>query len=176
MIYRPYVPEDFAQLYALEEVCFEPPFRFSRRTMRTLVQRSHAATWIAEENGAMVGFAIVEWTERKTGVTAYIQTIEVVPETRRKGVSRELLGRVEESARLAGAASIWLHVEAGNAGAIQLYEAQGYCCEGRQERFYPLGRAALIYVKRLNSESASTALPSARRGVEMRSRVPKSSQ
>lgn len=175
MKYRPYADEDFDRLYALEEVCFEPPFRFSRGTMRTLVQRSHAATWMAEEKGAIAGFAIVEWTERKTGVTAYIQTIEVVPELRRHGVSRELLNRIEDSVRLVDADSIWLHVDAGNAGAIRLYEAQGYHCEGRQERFYPLGQAALIYVKRLDSESRSSALPSARRGVEMRSREPKSS-
>ena len=175
MIYRSYTDEDFDRLYALEEVCFEPPFRFSRRTMRALVRRSHAATWMAEEKGAMAGFAIVEWTERKTGVTAYIQTIEVAPELRRHGVSRELLNRIEGSVRLVNADSIWLHVDAENAGAIRLYEAQGYHCEGRQERFYPLGRAALIYVKRLDSESRSSALPSARRGVEMRSREPKSS-
>ncbi len=29
-----------------------------------------------------MGFAIVEWAERKNGVTAYIQTIEVAPEAR----------------------------------------------------------------------------------------------
>ena len=175
MNYRPYIAEDFDQLYALEEVCFEPPFRFSRRTMRALIQRPHAATWIAEENGQMTGFAIVEWTERKTGVTAYIQTSEVAPEARRRGVGRELMGRIEGSARVAGAAAIWLHVEAENAGAIKLYEAQGYSCQGRQERFYPLGQAALIYVKRLDSGSESSPLPSARRGVEMRSRVAKTS-
>jgi ribosomal-protein-alanine N-acetyltransferase len=169
MIYRPYTDEDFDSLYALEEVCFEPLFRFSRRTMRTLVQRAHAATWMAEDKGAMAGFAIVEWTERKTGVTAYIQTIEVAPEQRRHGVGRELLNRIEGSVRLVDANSIWLHVDAENAGAIRLYEAQGYHCEGRQERFYPLGRAALIYVKRLDSESGGIALPSARRGIEMRS-------
>lgn len=175
MIYRPYTAEDFDRLYALEEVCFEPPFRFSRRTMRALIQRPHSATWIAEEKGQITGFAIVEWTQRKTGVTAYIQTIEVAKDVRRKGVGRELMGRIEGSARVAGAASIWLHVEAENAGAIRLYEGQGYSCQGRQERFYPQGQAALIYVKRLDSGSATGPLPSARRGVEMRSRVPKTS-
>lgn len=170
MIYRPYTPDDFDRLYALEEICFEPPFRFSRRTMRALVQHQHAVTWIAEEDGQMIGFAIVEWTKRQTGITSYIQTIEVVPEGRRRGVGSELLDRIDGSARDAGAASIWLHVEAENTGASRLYEAKGYNCEGRQERFYPQGRAALIYVKRLDSKSAATALPSARRGVEMRSR------
>ena len=151
MLYRPYKPEDFDRLYALEELCFEAPFRFSRRYMRQLTGRANAATWIAEEDGRLIGFTIVEWAVQRSGVTAYIQTIEVAPEARGQGVARELLGRIEGSARLADAALIWLHVEAINAAAIRLYESQGYRCEGRKENYYPLGRAALIYVKRLDS-------------------------
>jgi ribosomal protein S18 acetylase RimI-like enzyme len=158
MIYRPYTSEDFDQLYVLEELCFEPPFRFGRWTMRALVQRPYAATWIAEEDGKMAGFAIVEWTVRKRETTAYVQTIEVAPEFRRRGLGLGLLSRVEESAKLAGAASIWLHVEAENIGAIQLYEALGYGCRGRKDNFYPLGRAGLIYMKRLDSVSSSNPL------------------
>jgi ribosomal-protein-alanine N-acetyltransferase len=165
VLYRLYTPQDFEVLYALEEVCFEPPFRFSRRAMRLLIQHPHAATWIAEENGHMVGFAIVEWTEGKSAdliagtsslgskseVTAYIQTIEVAPEARVRGVGGELLDRIEGSAHAAGACLIWLHVEAENSRATRLYEAQGYSCEGRHENYYPQGQAALIYVKLLDS-------------------------
>jgi ribosomal protein S18 acetylase RimI-like enzyme len=154
-LYRPYKPEDFDPLYALEELCFEPPSRFSRRYMRQLVSRVNAATWIAEEDGRLIGFAIAEWASQGGGVTAYIQTIEVAPEARGRGVGSELLSRIEGSARLAGACLIWLHVEAVNAGAIRLYESQGYRCEGREENYYPLGRAALIYRKRLDAETES---------------------
>ena len=148
MLYRSYTPQDFDPLYALEELCFEPPSRFGRRYMRQLVSRANAATWIAEEDERLMGFAIVEWAERKSGITAYIQTIEVAPEARGKGVGRELLGRIESSAYAAGAALIWLHVEATNADAISLYESQGYHCEGRKEHYYPHGHAALIHMKR----------------------------
>ncbi|MGA2351008.1 MAG: N-acetyltransferase [Terracidiphilus sp.] len=147
MNYRAYNPKDFDQLYAIEELCFAPPSRFGRRYMRVLVSRANAATWIAEEDGQLRGFAIVEWAERKQRITAYIQTIEVVPEARGRGVGRELLERIERSARVAGANLIWLHVETANAGAIHLYEAQSYRCEGRRENYYPEGRTALVYVK-----------------------------
>ena len=150
MLYRLFKPEDFDPLYALEELCFEPPSRFGRRYMRLLVGRANAATWIAEEDGRLWGFGIVEWSEERRGVTAYIQTIEVAPEMRGRGVGGALLGSIEGSARAAGARLIWLHVEAANAGAIRLYEARGYACDGRQENYYPHGRAALIYVKRLS--------------------------
>ncbi len=154
MLYRPYTPQDFDRLYALEEACFEPPFRFDRRYMRQLVSRSDAATWIAEEAGQMAGFAIIEWAVGRSGIRAYIQTIEVAPEARGRGIGRELLSRIEGSARAAGARLIWLHVEAENAGAIRLYEGHGYRCESRKENYYPLGRAALIYAKRLDSVAA----------------------
>lgn len=150
MIFRLYKPEDFDALYALEELCFEPPSRFGRRYMRMLVSRANAAAWIAEEDGRLWGFAIVEWAEERRGVTAYIQTIEVAPEARSRGVGGALLGSIESSARAAGARLIWLHVDATNAAAIRLYEAQGYACDGRQENYYPHGRAALIYVNRLS--------------------------
>ncbi|HUD75097.1 MAG TPA: N-acetyltransferase [Terracidiphilus sp.] len=170
MLYRPYTSQDFDALYAIEKLCFEPIYRFSRGLMRRLVRRPNAVTWIAEENGQLAGFAIAEFSShgcksgvpsdgalsmgRKSQVTAYIQTIEVLPTARGKGVGGEILVRVEGSARLAGAALVWLHVEAGNAAAIRLYAAQDYFCEGRQENYYPLGRAALIYVKRLTPETS----------------------
>jgi ribosomal protein S18 acetylase RimI-like enzyme len=150
MIYRPYMPEDFAALYAIEEACFQPPLRFSRAYMRRLVGSQDAATWIAEEDGALAGFAIVEWSDEAGAVTAYIQTIEVEPAMRRLGVGGELMRRVEQSASAAGATAIWLHVDAENLGAIRLYEAHGYRREGREANFYPRGRAALIYAKTLD--------------------------
>jgi len=145
MLYRPYRPTDFAALYAIEEVCFLPPLRFGRRYMRHLVEAADAATWIAEEADRLAGFAIVEWAER----IAYIQTLEVLPEHRGRGIGGEMLRLTEESARTAGAELVWLHVDAENDGAIRLYERQGYRYESRAEDYYGRGRAALIYAKRL---------------------------
>lgn len=152
MNYRLYQPDDFPQLYALEELCFDPPARFSRRTLRSLVSRASAATWIAEEEIQLTGFAIVVWAQRISEITAYIQTIEVAPDARCGGIGRELLQRIEASARAAGASLIWLHVEAANAAAIRLYEVRYYHCLGRRENCYPEGRAALIYKKQLATE------------------------
>lgn len=159
MIYRPYAPDDFDRLYALEEACFEPPVRFDREYMCQLVSRWDAATWIAEVAGQMAGFAIVKWAAGRSGVRAYIETLEVAPDARRCGVGRELLSRIEGSARQAGARLIWLHVEEVNDAAIRLYEGQGYRCESREEDYYPMGRAALVYAKRLDAEAKSQRHP-----------------
>ena len=155
MHYRLYAPRDFDSLYAIEEVCFQPRFRFSRKYMQQIVSRSNSVTWIAEEDGQMGGFAIAEWTRGVSGSIGYIQTIEVAPDRRKQGIGRELLRRVEDSARAASVQAIWLHVHAENAPAIRLYESNGYLREGREENYYALGHAALIYGKSLESESAN---------------------
>jgi ribosomal protein S18 acetylase RimI-like enzyme len=149
MIFRPYRPEDFDALFAIEVLCFKPPFRFGRWYMRDLLQRRNAAAWIAEESGSLAGFAIVEWTEEEVGLAAYIQTIEVAPEARSRGVGRELLARVEGSALHEGADLIWLHVDEQNSVALRLYEAMGYTARDRVEDYYAQGRAALVYCKSL---------------------------
>ena len=149
MLNRLYQPGDFAALYAVEEACFQPPLRFGRRFMRQLVDNPDAATWIAEQDGRMAGFAIVEWMLDKDATVAYIQTIEVAADERRQGVGGELLRRVEDSARAAGAGAIWLHVDAENAGAIRLYENHGYARLGREEHYYARSRPALILSKRI---------------------------
>jgi [ribosomal protein S18]-alanine N-acetyltransferase len=150
--YRLYAPGDFAALYAVEELCFEPPFRFSRWYMRQLVRSASGATWIAEEGGELIGFAIVEWGQGAEQNSAYIQTIEVTPLRRGLGTGSELLRRVESSAGAAGARRIWLHVDAENSAAIRLYEGRGYVHQGREEHYYARHRAALVYAKLLASQ------------------------
>jgi len=153
MKYRPYKPEDFDALYALEEACFQPPFRFGRRYMRYAVAREGAATWIAEDDdGVMAGFAIVHWEQKRGGLIAYLETLEVSPSLRGMGTGGELLRRCEESARVAGAQTMGLHVDAKNEAAIALYRAHGFELQGRVEGYYPEGRAAEVYVKRLTGQ------------------------
>ncbi len=149
MLYRPYKPEDFTQLYAIEAACFQPPFRFSRQYMRQIVANPDSATWIAEQGDRMAGFAIVEWVQEEGAAVAYIQTIEVAAGERRQGVGGELLRRVEASARAAGARTIWLHVDVENSAAIRIYERSGYSSKGREEYYYTQSRAAFIYAKAL---------------------------
>ena len=145
--YRLYKPEDFDALYSIEEVCFQPPFRFGRRYMQRLVTAPNAVAWIAEDYEFMAGFAIAEWTPAIDGARAYIQTIEVAPHYRGQGVGRQLLNRIEDSAHQTGAAILWLHVEETNAAAIHLYETHGFIQAGEEENYYAPGRGALLYRK-----------------------------
>jgi [ribosomal protein S18]-alanine N-acetyltransferase len=149
MLYRPYRSEDFGGLYAIEEICFEPPQRFTRRYMRQLIDEpgTSTSTWMAEEGGVLAGFAIVNWAQDHAGIVAYIPTIEVLPEWRGKGIGAELLRRLEGSAVAQKAVAIWLHVDAANERAIRLYERGGYETRGRADHYYARNRAAVIYAK-----------------------------
>jgi ribosomal-protein-alanine N-acetyltransferase len=151
VLYRSYVPADFDEIYAIEEICFQAPLRFPRRYIRRLVESADTVTWIAEQDGKIAGFLIAEFGQQRDGLFAYIQTIEVLPEMRGRGVGNELLRRVENSARERNAGAIWLHVESQNAGAIHMYEKHGYKCEGRHDNYYANGRAGLVYRKLLET-------------------------
>ncbi len=118
--------------------------------MRKLIANLNSATWIAEENSELAGFAIVDWATVPKGTVAYIQTIEVHPGSRRRGIAAELLNHTEDSARAAGAAAIWLHVDVENSAAIRLYETRGYVRKRREEHFYARHRPAFVYAKSLS--------------------------
>ncbi len=149
MTYRLFEREDFDDLYAIEEVCFQTPQRFSRRYMRHLLASPDAATWIAEQEARMAGFAIVEWAQQVTGIVAYIATIEVLPEHRGRRIGADLLRRVEGSANAERAIEIWLHVDIENTAAIRLYERAGFRNSGRADHYYARNRPAAIYMKNL---------------------------
>lgn len=140
---------DLRALYAIEEACFEPSVRFSRALMRTLAQDADCRVWLGILDEVRVGFAIVGLRGEEDPKAAYIWTIEVLPAFRRRGVARQLLLRVEESAREVGCASIELHVSERNADALALYAAAGFVQFGVEAGFYGRDEAGLRYRKAL---------------------------
>lgn len=149
MLFRPFHPHDFEELCVIEDLCFDPPLRFSRRYIGQLVGAPNTATWIAEANGRVAGFTIVEWTPHREGSTAYLVTLEVAPAARSRGAGSELLRLAESSALKAEARFLWLHVDESNRTAIRLYQNHGYSYHASEKDYYAPGRDALIYGKSL---------------------------
>ncbi len=150
MILRRYFADDFPALYAVEMHCFDPRFRFGKRFMERLIGNPQSATWIAEEDGVIAGFSIVTWGSDARCDGGYLQTIEVEPQFRSRGVAIKLLSLAEISVLTANTLSISLHVDSENRPAIRLYEKCGYRRRGRREDYYARGRDALRYVKLLD--------------------------
>jgi ribosomal protein S18 acetylase RimI-like enzyme len=146
---------DLRALYAIEEACFEPSVRFSRALMRTLAHDLDCRVWLGIVDEVRVGFAIVGLRGDEDPAAAYIWTIEVLPAFRRRGVARQLLMRVEESARQATCSAIELHVSERNANAMALYAAAGYAQFGVEAGFYGRNENGLRYRKMLAAGDAT---------------------
>jgi ribosomal-protein-alanine N-acetyltransferase len=141
--FRSYEERDVEAMYVLDFACFEPPFRFCVQDLRAFAAAHGAVTVVAEQDGRLVGFFIAE----RAGESAYLVTLDVSPELRRRGLGRELLQRAERA--IPEAARLVLHVYTGNEAAIRFYESNGYLRTGEAKRFYGHGRDAWIYTKEL---------------------------
>ena len=151
ILFRGYRAADLEAMFRLDEACFEEPFRFDRESMREFAEMKNAIVRVAEElGGELVGFVIVHVERVGTGRLAYVVTLDVAAECRKRGLARRLMGEVEASAAAAGVRWIQLHVFTGNAGAIRFYERLGYERIRVQRRFYgEAGLDAFVYGKEL---------------------------
>jgi ribosomal-protein-alanine N-acetyltransferase len=142
---RDYRPGDWEAMYALDLVCFEPVFQFSRRAMRSFAEETGAVTLLADADGELAGFCIAQFEEN----TGYVVTLDVAPAWRRRGIARLLMEEVEARVRAAGGIGMALHVHTGNVGAMQFYEGLGYGRVSIAKGFYGRGMDALVYRKKL---------------------------
>ena len=149
---REYRENDLGTIFALDEVCFEAPFRFSARTMRQFAEARNALTVVAEaDSGAVAGFCIVHVERALKGLRAYVVTLDVAPLYRRQGLARQMIEHAEQQAAEAGCDAMALHVSVENEGAIAFYEREGYERSHMVRSFYGLGRHAYVYRKALGS-------------------------
>ncbi len=134
---RPYRPHDLDAIFHLDELCFDPPFRFSRASMRRFAEASHAIAVVAEAKHAeIVAFVILHLERTVGGKRAYVVTLDVSPQERRAGLAGLLMDTAEQRGRGAGAQTSVLHVFTENLAAIRFYEARGYQRVGVAKSFY----------------------------------------
>lgn len=165
-------PGDLDRMYALDVLCFPPPFRFSRAAMRRFALAENALVRFAaqqlkleDEPGSgreqitpedLLGFCIVHLmappgrlAAQSTGLTGYVVTLDVDPGYRGRGIASRLMEELHESAGTSGADQMSLHVFAENQPAIRLYERLGYRFKERSFNFYGRGLDALGYGRSL---------------------------
>lgn len=99
---------------------------------------------LAMGDGDDTGMALL----RVVADEAEILTIGVVPESRSRGLGRQLLDALEEAAQTAGAVRIFLEVSQANASARRLYDQAGYSEIGLRKAYYADGNDAHILEKR----------------------------
>lgn len=144
-------------MFRLDALCFEPAFQFDRAMMREFAEAPGAIVILVEDSDppCLIGFIIVHLEEAEVSDTehhsyAYVISIDVDCQQRRKGVGAALIQYAESESRSAGASQIGLHVAIRNTGAIQFYENQDYKRIGVAKRFYREAlQDALVFAKNL---------------------------
>jgi [ribosomal protein S18]-alanine N-acetyltransferase len=89
---------------------------------RAELGRELTRSWVACDATGPLGFALAWWVVDELELLA----IATLPEARRRGVARRLLGELCDWARAAGAHRVTLEVARSNAAARQLYETAGF--------------------------------------------------
>jgi [ribosomal protein S18]-alanine N-acetyltransferase len=151
--FRSYLADDLDGMHALDVVCFEKPFRFSRGAMRRFSQAANALVTIAEDEDELVGFVILHIEDVEGERVGYIVTLDVSSEHRRRGIAARLMQKAERQALRDGCSTLVLHVFTGNEPAIHFYASHGFVRLHREKDFYGPKMDAWAFNKLLTSSS-----------------------
>ncbi|HKS56002.1 MAG TPA: GNAT family N-acetyltransferase [Steroidobacteraceae bacterium] len=102
-----------------------------RRVAAHMRSREHL-TVIAVEGGELAGFVLAQFGNR----AVHLALLGVAHEYQRRGLGRQLMSWVEESASVAGLFLMQLEVRAGNYQALRFYTMRGYRETSRAARYY----------------------------------------
>jgi ribosomal-protein-alanine N-acetyltransferase len=147
---RDYRPQDFEQLWRIDQVCFAPGISYTQRELAFYIQQRRAVTLVSELEGKIVGYVVAD-RDRKG--RAHVITIDVLPEARRSGQGSELMQAVEERLRLAGCSLVYLETAVDNAAALAFYKRQGYTIVNTIPRYYLDSIDAVVMTKKFGRES-----------------------
>lgn len=152
---RPYKSTDLDDIAALDALCFDPPFQFSKAAMRDFAEARNALTRlavVADDAGVetVAAFCIVHLERSAAGrAIGYIVTLDVAAPYRGQGIGQRLVESLQIMAAEAGATCMRLHVSVRNPVAIRLYERLGYRFRHLESDFYDAGGDALVYERSL---------------------------
>jgi ribosomal-protein-alanine N-acetyltransferase len=105
---------------------------------------------IAESEGQVAGFCVVDWKLESGRKIGHFITIDVAPELRRNGLGRRLMETGEAKLAAMGCVAITLEVAANNPGAQAFYERLGYHRTGWIPGYYADGTNGLVMRKALD--------------------------
>lgn len=143
---RPATLGDIPQLVEIEKVCFDSD-RLSRRNFRYMLTKGHADTLVAEQDGRLVGYAMVLF-HRGTSL-ARLYSIAVTQEARQGGLGRRLVAAAEDAALAHDCIYMRLEIRVDNKASLRLFESMGYQQFGRYMQYYDDLSDAVRLEKRL---------------------------
>lgn len=129
---RPYQPDDFEELYTIDQACYPPGIAYSKRTLRLFLRLPGAKCLVAEAAGRIAGFILAE----HEGERAHLITIDVLAAERRRRVGTALLLAIEQAVAARGARQVTLETATDNHVAIAFWQKHGYRTVGVLKNYY----------------------------------------
>ncbi len=137
---------DLDGLVELEGRSFDADL-ISRRSFRHLLTRANASLLVADEDGALAGYALVAFNRGTT--LARLYSIAVDAAFRGRGVGRALLAAAEAEAISRGCVSMRAEVRLDNHASQALFEGRGYRRIEELEDYYEDHMGAYRYERTL---------------------------
>ena len=126
--------DDLSNIVELEKKCFRSEIAYTPKQLKYLVAYANSSCLIETVDEIPRGFIIVLY---KRGVdVAGIETINVDPLYRGKGIGRKLLLAAEEDIYQHRVRKIRLEVSMGNTVALNLYHRSGFRINGILRNYY----------------------------------------
>jgi putative acetyltransferase len=110
-----------------------------RRYLRAIRRYPHAAVFVAEDDGRIVGRLSIARDQHPASKHVADLGLMVAVTHRRRGIGTALLDAAVRWARAAGVRKLELHVFPWNEAAIKLYENYGFVREGLRHGQYRRG-------------------------------------
>jgi len=148
-VIRDYRRQDFETLWQIDQACFARGISYTRRELAFYIARKRGFTLVAELDGRIVGFVVVD---RHRNGQGHVITIDVLPEARRSGLGSRLMAAAEERLRARGCSVVFLETAVDNAAALAFYKRHGYSIVHSVPRYYLDSLDALVLAKQLAPE------------------------
>jgi len=130
LIIRTMTEHDLAAVYDIELNSYSMPW--GDDTFRGLLRRRDAEALVAEQHGAVAGYAIYWWVADQ----AELGNVAVAANARGQGVGAALVSAVLRRAARRGVREVFLEVRPSNGVAQRLYERLGFLPVGRRRNYY----------------------------------------
>lgn len=130
IVWRPLAADDLSYVAALEAQIHLAPWTLGN--FRDALAAGYCAR-VGERGGRIAAYGVLMLSPGE----AQLLNLSVVPDSRREGLGRVLLGQFVEDAGRLGAEQMFLEVRVSNAPAIRLYETEGFARIARRVAYYP---------------------------------------
>ena len=126
--------DEIDAIVEIEKKCFPGNVAYSKHQLEYLILNANSDCLVEKEAGVVRAFLIV--TYRQRSLTCNIETIDVAPDFKNRGIGLKLLKAAEVEMKRRGMRWSQLEVSEGNEAALRVYKNAGYTFKKKLEGYY----------------------------------------